>query len=115
MKYWNYTRLLFFLIILIALSEYSTGQTTDKAKLLQFEEAITRGEEFLQAKDYSKAKTEYQKALSIDPQAKYPKDKLAQIRKFYIDPKDESDFNAAVAKGDQLLAAGNYSAAKEQY
>ena len=115
MKFRNYTRLLFFLIILFALSEHSIGQTTDKAKLLQFEEAITRGEEFLQAKDYAKAKAEYQKALSIDPQAKYPKDKLAQIRKFYIDPKDETDFNAAIALGDQLFAAGNYTAAKEKY
>ena len=115
MTYFNYTRVLLILVLLITCAGQSIGQTTDKLKLQQFEEAITRGEEFLQAKDYAKAKAEYQKALSIDPQAKFPKDKLAQIRKFYIDPKDEADFNAAISKGDQLMASGNYAAAKDQY
>lgn len=115
MTYFNYTRVLIILVLLITCAGQSIGQTTDKLKLQQFEEAITRGEEFLQAKEYAKAKAEYQKALSIDPQAKYPKDKLAQIRKFYIDPKDEVDFNTAISKGDQFLASGNYAAAKDQY
>lgn len=114
MKYKKYTHL--FVILLLLLSHYeSISQVTDKVKLLQFEEAITRGEEFLQLKDYAKAKAEYQKALAIDPSAKYPKDKLAQIRKVYIDPKDESDFQSAVQKGDRLMAEGSFSEAKDQY
>lgn len=96
-------------------SYQSHAQSIDKEKLLQFEEAITRGEEFLQVKDYAKAKAEYQKALAIDPTSRYPKDKLAQIRKVYIDPKDETDFAEAVAAGDRLAASGSYREAKARY
>lgn len=104
------------LLIIISLKPVSlSGQNIEKAKLVEFEDAITKGEAFLEAKDYAKAKAEYQKALSIDPSAKYPKDKLTQIRKVYIDPKDETDFQNAVSKGDQFVLAENYDAAKEQY
>lgn len=105
--------LLFYSILFF--SNQAHSQSVDKAKLLQFEEAITRGEEYLLNKDYPKAKIEYQKALAIDPEAKYPKDKLAQIRKVYTDPADEANYNNAVSKGDQYVSSGNYIAAKEQY
>lgn len=91
------------------------SQNFEKEKLLQFEEAITRGEEFLQAKDYAKAKAEYQKALSINPSAKYPKDKLVQIRKLYTDPQDEVMFSNAVSRGDKFTELGQFKEAKEQY
>lgn len=103
------------MILLLNCSVNAFSQSIEKEKLLQFEEAITRGEEFLQLKDYAKAKAEYQKALTIDPNAKYPKDKLIQIRKIYTDPQDEVMYNNAVAKGDQLIQTGNYKEAKDQY
>lgn len=103
------------LFLIISLPFISRSQVVDKTRLVEFEDAITKGEAFLQAKDYAHAKAEYQKALSIDPQAKYPKDKLAQIRKVYTDPKDEVDFNNAVAKGDQYMNSGYYEEAKKDY
>jgi tetratricopeptide (TPR) repeat protein len=115
MKLHQYIYFLSLLLIISVKPLSLSAQTTDKAKLMEFEDAITKGEAFLEAKDYAKAKAEYQKALSIDPSAKYPKDKLAQIRKVYIDPKDETDFQNAVLKGDQFIQAENYDAAKEQY
>ncbi|MBK9357525.1 MAG: hypothetical protein IPN08_09090 [Bacteroidales bacterium] len=87
----------------------------DKAKLQQFEDAITKGEQFLAAKDYAKAKTEYQKALSIDPAAKYPKDKLTYIRKFYVDPADEARFSKAMDEGNKLMGSADYAAARIQF
>lgn len=93
----------------------ANAQSIDPARLQQFEEAILRGEEFLQAKDYARAKAEYQKALSIDPSAKFPKDKLAQIRKFYTDPEDEARFSNAVEQGNRLLLAKNFEAARDQF
>lgn len=107
-----------YIIIISLLAIFSIqgfSQTIDKAKLAEFEEAITRGEEYLKSKDYAKAKAEYQKALSIDPQAKYPKDKLAQIRKVYTDPKDEANFSEAVKKADQYADIKQYDKAKEHY
>jgi len=109
----NSATLIFLLIVGGIFPAFS--QTTDKAKLIEFEDAITKGEEYLQAKDYAKAKAEYQKALAIDPSAKFPKDKLAQIRKVYTDPKDEADFQNAVSKGDQLMTKEDYRGAKDQY
>ncbi|GAP42705.1 protein containing tetratricopeptide repeat [Lentimicrobium saccharophilum] len=91
------------------------AQSIDPARLQQFEEAILRGEEFLQAKDYARAKAEYQKALNIDPSAKFPKDKLAQIRKVYTDPEDEVRFTNAVEQGNRLMLAKNFDAAKDQF
>lgn len=95
--------------------QLSYAQTLDATKLQQFEEALLRGEDFLKAQNYAQAKAEYQKALSIDPSAKYPQDKLAQIRKFYIDPADESRFNSAMENGNRLLQSKNYAAALAQF
>ena len=105
---------LFFVVMLLAI-ESAYAQTQDPTKLQQFEDAILRGEDFLNAKDYARAKAEYQKALQIDPSAQYPKDKLAQIRKFYIDPADESRFMAAMEKGNNLMLAKKYGEAKDQF
>ncbi|MBW6492249.1 MAG: hypothetical protein K0B15_13760 [Lentimicrobium sp.] len=93
----------------------SVAQTLSMDKLQQFEEAILRGEDFLQAKEYAKAKAEYQKALSIDPSAKYPKDKLTQIRKFYIDPADEAAFADAMNRANNLMQSRSYAAARDQF
>ncbi len=100
---------------LILSVQSSYAQTLDAKKLQQFEEAILRGEDFLKVQNYAQAKAEYQKALSIDPSAKYPQDKLAQIRKFYIDPEDESRFTAAMENGNRLFQAKNYEAARAQF
>ena len=104
-----------FVIILLFPFCNAFSQSLDHDKLVQYEEAVLKGEEYLQVKDYPKAKAEYQKALSIDPSAKYPKDKLALIRKFYVDPQDEVIYNDAVAKGNQYLEQKNFKAAKEQF
>ena len=108
-----YKTLLFVIMMLAIESAYA--QTQDPTKLQQFEDAILRGEDFLKAKDYARAKAEYQKALQIDPSAQYPKDKLTQIRKVYIDPADESRFMTAMENGNSLMKAKKYEEAKDQF
>lgn len=100
-------------LLTIATSAYT--QSLDPARLQQFEEAILKGEDFFKAGEYAKAKAEYQKALAIDPGAKYPKDKLTQIRKFYIDPEDEARFKSAFDNGNRLFQAGKYDEARDQF
>lgn len=111
----NIYKVLALLLMMATLPSITFAQITDKSKLQQFEDAITKGEEFLKAKDYPKAKAEYQRALSIDPEAKYPKDKLAQIRKVYIDPEDELRYKEAVDQGDRMYEQKNYKEAKNHY
>ncbi len=110
------------LLIIIALLGFyiqpllaQTNGADDKAKLELFDEAITKGEQFLAAKDYAKAKAEYQKALTIDPSAKYPKDKLTYIRKFYIDPTDEARYDQAMESGNRFMVASDYKSALSQF
>jgi len=109
--------LLSFLLMCILLQPVKAQVTSpdNQAKLQQFEDAITKGEQFLQAKEYAKAKAEYQKALIIDPSSKYPKDKLTYIRKFYIDPADEVRFNTAMESGNKLMIEADYAAAQAQF
>lgn len=110
--------LIFITLIIFSLCGYisSNAQSiNDKNKLQQFENAITKGEEYLKAKDYAKAKNEYQKALSINPDAKYPKDKLAEIRKVFVDPQDELKYDEAIEQGDSFLKQNNFVAAKEKF
>ncbi len=87
----------------------------EKAKLELFEDAITKGEQFLASKEYANAKAEYQKALVIDPSAKYPKDKLTYIRKFYIDPADEARYTQAMESGNRFMDASDYTSARSQF
>lgn len=103
------------LLFTLFLSAGAVAQNLDAARARQFEEAILRGEEFLNAKEYAKAKAEYQKALSIDPSAKYPKDKLAQIQKVYTDPEDEARFAAAIESGNRLMQAKKFEEARDQF
>lgn len=111
----NFILSIFFLSVLMMPVAGAFAQSNDPDKLKQFEDAILRGEDFLKTKEYAKAKAEYQKALIIDPSAKYPKEKLTYIRKFYIDPEDEARFAKAMENGNQLLANKDFSGAREQY
>jgi len=76
-----------------------------------FENVIIKAENFYKAKNYSSAKNEYQKALSIDPSAQFPKDRLSQISAVFTDPSDLNYFSDAVADGDRASASGNYEKA----
>lgn len=76
-----------------------------------FEDHIIKAENFYKLKDYPKAKAEYQKALSIDPKAQFPKDRLKQISAVYTDPADQEYFNNSVTSGDRALAASDFEKA----
>jgi len=112
---WHIPLLLTVFLFLIQPAWAQVVNADEKARLQQFEDAITRGEQFLSAKDYARAKAEYQKALIIDPTAKYPKDKLTYIRKFYVDPADEARFSLAMEEGNKLMGSADYAAARIQF
>ncbi|GAB1405086.1 hypothetical protein MASR1M74_22650 [Lentimicrobium sp.] len=91
------------------------AQQLNAEQLHQFEEAILRGEELLNSGKYAEAKAQYQAALKIDPNAQYPKDKLSQIRKVYIDPADEARFTGLMKTGEQRMSEENYAEALKAY
>jgi len=80
-----------------------------------FESSILKAEEFLNAKEYKNAKTEYKNALKICPEAIYPKDKIEQINKVYNDPEDERLFNQVIENGNNYLSANEADKAKIEF
>ncbi len=76
-----------------------------------FENLIINAENLFTGKNYALARTEYQKALLIDPKAQFPKDRLGQISAVYSDPADEAYFNESVTSGDRALALSEYEKA----
>ncbi|MDO9257192.1 MAG: hypothetical protein Q7U54_16855, partial [Bacteroidales bacterium] len=84
-----------------------------KAQL--FENTILKAENLFKQKDYPQAKTEYQKAILIDPSAQFPKDRLEEISALYKDPTDVANFNEAVANGDKALAISDFDKAISLY
>lgn len=82
---------------------------------MSFEDAVLQGEDAFKGKDYPKAKKLFEKALELDPTAKYPKDRLAAIRAVYTDPADIARFNDAMNKGNQELASGNFDKARNWF
>lgn len=85
--------------------------TTPVTKSQLFEDIIIKAENFYNRKEYPQAKSEYQKAILIDPSAQFPKDRLAQINSVYTDPDDMANFNIAIANGDNALAANDFDKA----
>jgi tetratricopeptide (TPR) repeat protein len=84
-----------------------------KDKLI--EDIILKAESLFNQKDYPNSKSEFQKALLLDPSAQFPKDRLAQISAVYSDPDDLVIFNDAIANGDKALAALDFDKAISSY
>lgn len=80
-----------------------------------FENIIIKAENLYKLKQYPEAKAAYQQAVLIDPEARFPKDRLAEIRLLYTDPEDEAYFKDAVANGDKALLTNAYDKALKFY
>ncbi|MFZ4547665.1 MAG: hypothetical protein ACOYN4_09525, partial [Bacteroidales bacterium] len=91
------------------ITEILDAQPDKKSQL--FEDIIIKAENHFNKKEYPQAKTEYQKALGIDPSAQFPKDRLAQISAQYVDPTDAAYFSDAVSNGDKALATNEFDKA----
>lgn len=86
------------------------------AKEEEYQNTIEKGDELLADKKYEEAKAAYQEATNLKPQESYPKDKIGEIETTLAQlAKEEENYNAAIAKGDEALAAENYEAAKAAY
>lgn len=80
-----------------------------------FEDIILNAESLFKQKKYPEAKTEYHKAILIDPTLQFPQDRLVQISDLYTDPDDLIYFNNAVADGDKALSVNDFDKATSFY
>jgi len=87
-----------------------------EAKEEEYKTKIAEADQLLADKSYESAKTAYEAAAKIKPQETYPKDKIGEIETALAQlAKKEDNYKAAIAKGDQALAAEDYDAAKAAY
>jgi tetratricopeptide (TPR) repeat protein len=106
---------IFFCIFFHTIAAQNADSAAQQLQFKKFENYIVQGEEFLKVKEYKKAKTQYQQALLIYPEALYPKDKIEQINKIYNDPDDELAYNAAIKTGDDYFSSNKFEKAKTEY
>ena len=98
-----------------------TGQEAAMARSAeeQYAAAIASGDKLLADKSYDQSKLQYQVALKLKAAEQYPKDKIAEIDKALAELallKDrDARYDAAVSKGDQLLAQKSYQPARAEF
>jgi tetratricopeptide (TPR) repeat protein len=86
----------------------------------QYSDAIASADKFMAAKDYQNALTSYQTALNLKPGEQYPAQKAAEATSAMGELEAaraalEKQYNDAIAKGDQSMAAGDYDNAIASY
>ena len=85
----------------------------------KYNAAIAKGDDGFTKKDYVNSKANYNIALSLKPNEKYPKDKIAEIdemlNKEFSAKQLEQNYQAAIAKGDKALAEKDYTTARAGY
>ncbi|MCD6111836.1 MAG: hypothetical protein J7J86_01060 [Bacteroidales bacterium] len=101
------------LIIVNIFSNNILAQNTIDYK--KFEQIIIKAEKYFKAKDYKNAKKEYNEALKINPGAQFPKNRIEQINKIYVDPEVENAYNNSIKNADILLNAKKYQDAINEY
>ena len=87
-----------------------------EAKKAEYDNAIKEADEALAAKNYEKAKASYQKASSVNPIERYPKDQIGKVEALIAGAaKLNQEYLAAVEKGDNALTTKKYQEAKTAF
>lgn len=78
---------------------------------------VASGDSLLVLKEYDKAKGEYNLALNLKPNEKYPKQKLSEIEVVFAERAlaFENDYKQIIASADSAFNTKSYALAKEKY
>jgi tetratricopeptide (TPR) repeat protein len=81
-----------------------------------YKAAIENADNAFNAKDFLSAKVEYESALKIKPNEKYPQDQLnLALEQLKAAEQLEADYEKAIADGDAAMASADYTAAKTAF
>jgi hypothetical protein len=87
-----------------------------REKLRLYQAAIDAADKLFGANDYVNAKAKYQEALGILPNEQYPKDQIARCdEKLGATAAEAKKYTDAMAAGEALFTAKNYSGAKAKF
>lgn len=82
----------------------------------EYDAAIASGDEAFNTDALEKAKTSYQKAVELKPEAQYPKDKLAEITNLLAKAKEQEEkYTEFISNGDAAMSSKEYENAKTAY
>lgn len=92
----------------------------DKAKREeQYKNLITAADNLASQKDYSKAISKYEEALTIKPDEAYPKGKVSELKsllkKLEDEKKKEEEYNALISSADAAFTSKDYAKSKSDY
>ncbi len=82
-----------------------------------FDNLVAKGDSLLKIENYEMAKVQYQQALNLKPNEKYPTEKIKQIddKLKEIAAQRERKFHETLTKGDNFYEQGNYEDALLNY
>lgn len=98
------------------ITEIENLVATNNAKDAEYETAIKNGEKLIGYKKYSKSKEAFETALSIKPEEKYPKEKIAELA-ILIEEKGKvnENYTEIITGADRLYNLKYYKNAKDEY
>ena len=85
---------------------------SQKAQNILYDVAVASADKLFQAKEYEKAKLEYENASRILPSEQYSKEKINEIIKIQVDAQvKEEQYAASIVRGDEFYSVKNYQPA----
>ncbi len=98
------------------IDKINTSLMTEVGEDELYDKSIKSADLFLAGADYTNALTEYENAGRIKPRETYPQQKIAEVNKILSDLESaDVNYTMAIKKGDQFLAASDFSNAKSEY
>ena len=82
-----------------------------------YQRYIRSADSLYQIQEYELARGDYNMALNLKPDEKYPKNRLKDIENYYAEQqkKFEADYKNMIAKADKLFNDKKYTEARQQY
>lgn len=84
-----------------------------------YEDAITKADEFFNNKNYDEARKSFQNALTFIPEENYPLEKISEINIILSEISDKEaikkEYEDAIAKADEFLKNSEYENARYKY
>ena len=100
----------------LKIKEIKDIQSQMEADELAYNKFIQSGEQLYASQDYSGSKTAFENALSLKPDAAYPKEKLSEINSILGNQKAvQESFDLSVAKAEAFMAEKDYDNAIKEY
>lgn len=94
----------------------SQDSNLSKEQDSKYNDALKKGKEALDSKDFEKSKEYYTTASDLKPQEKLPKTQLAKLDELINAATNTNDkYLAAIKDGEKAFAEKNYDAAKKSY